>query len=160
MRPTPELWTKAVPTRTQIVQSSDQAIITAQLYLRPGSKVAECGTGSGVLTTAFARTVAPTGFVHTFEFNEPRVEAANRDFINNGLGSVVRVEHRDVCSAGFPENLDGTLDAIMLDVPNPWDAIGFARRSLRHGGRVCTYSPCIEQVQKNAPRWQRMDFHL
>ncbi|KAL7280048.1 hypothetical protein ACG7TL_006462 [Trametes sanguinea] len=41
LRPTPELWTLALPHRTQILYLADIAFVTSWLNIRPGSKVIE-----------------------------------------------------------------------------------------------------------------------
>ncbi len=46
LRPTPELWTLALPHRTQILYLADIAFITSWLDLKPGSVVIEAGAYS------------------------------------------------------------------------------------------------------------------
>lgn len=49
LHPTPELWTLNLPHRTQILYSTDIALLTMMLELRPGSVVCESGEFSGPL---------------------------------------------------------------------------------------------------------------
>jgi tRNA (adenine57-N1/adenine58-N1)-methyltransferase len=99
LRPTPELWTLALPHRTQILYLADIAFITSWLHIRPGSVVIEAGastllsahlfrkfhshpffslpgTGSGSFTHSIARTVGATGRVFSYEFHEARAGKA------------------------------------------------------------------------------------
>jgi len=57
----------------------------------------------------------------------------------------VSVYHRDVLNNGFESDLKkNEADAVFLDLPRPYDAIGHAKDILKNGGRVCCFSPCIE----------------
>lgn len=49
LHPTPELWTLNLPHRTQILYSTDIALLTMMLELRPGSVVCESGEFFGLL---------------------------------------------------------------------------------------------------------------
>lgn len=57
LRPTPELWTLALPHRTQILYGPDMSFISAKLALGPGATIVEAGTGSGSFTHFLARCV-------------------------------------------------------------------------------------------------------
>lgn len=160
LAPTPELWSRALRHRTQIVFTLDASAIMFAAALRSGNRVVESGTGSGALTTSFARTVAPHGHVFTFEFNAHRAEIARDEFKRNGLESVITVECRDACEQGFPEELAGTIDMVFLDLPSPWKAVGHATKMLKQGGFFASYSPCIEQVQKTCGALRSANFEL
>ncbi|XP_056283097.1 tRNA (adenine(58)-N(1))-methyltransferase catalytic subunit TRMT61A isoform X1 [Pseudoliparis swirei] len=144
---TPELWTVNLPHRTQILYTTDIATITMMLELKPGSVVCESGTGSGSLSHAILRSVAPSGHLHTVEFHQQRAEKAEEEFREHGVERLVTVRNQDVCKDGF--GVTGVADAVLLDIPSPWEAVGHAKAAMkRQGGRVCSFSPCIEQVQK------------
>ncbi|KAA8548124.1 hypothetical protein F0562_004615 [Nyssa sinensis] len=116
----------------------------------PGCLVLESGTGSGSLTTSLARAVAPTGQVYTFDFHEQRAASAREDFERTGLSSLVTVGVRDVQGEGFPEEFCGLVDSVFLDLPQPWLAIPSAGKMLKQDGILCSFSPCIEQVQHSS----------
>ena len=94
----PTLWTQAVPHRTQIIYSTDIATVIMNMRLRPGSVVAEAGTGSASLTHALGVTVAPHGHVYTFDFHRQRALDARDELGKNGLKEVVTNGWRDVCA--------------------------------------------------------------
>ncbi|XP_049468028.1 tRNA (adenine(58)-N(1))-methyltransferase catalytic subunit TRMT61A isoform X1 [Panthera uncia] len=147
LHPTPELWTLNLPHRTQILYSTDIALLTMMLELRPGSVVCESGTGSGSVSHALIRTIAPTGHLHSVEFHQQRAEKAREEFQEHRVGRWVTVRNQDVCRSGF--GVSHVADAVFLDIPSPWEAVGHAWDALKvEGGRFCSFSPCIEQVQR------------
>ena len=80
LEPTPELWTQALHSRTQIVDHLDSSVIIMNLDVYPGCTVVESGPGSGCMSLALARAVFPDGHVHTFEYNATRAESAAQEF--------------------------------------------------------------------------------
>lgn len=158
LAPTPELWTCVLSHRTQILYLADISFVISYLELRPGNLVMESGTGSGSLTTSLARAIAPTGHVYTFDFHEQRASSARLDFERNGLAGLVTVEVRDIQGQGFPDEHTSKIDAIFLDLPQPWLAISSVAKMLHFNGTLCSFSPCIEQVQQTCEALQNQDF--
>ena len=58
----------------------DASYVILNLDLYPGCTVVESGTGSGCMTLAIARVIAPTGQLFTYEYNPVRAEAAKVEF--------------------------------------------------------------------------------
>ncbi|KAF7768295.1 hypothetical protein Agabi119p4_7538 [Agaricus bisporus var. burnettii] len=146
LRPTPELWTLALPHRTQILYIADIAFITSRLNIKPGARVIEAGTGSGSFTHSVARSIGHSGHLWSYEFHEARANKAREEFLRHGMTDTVTLTHRNVCRDGF--TVDNIVDAVFLDLPAPWDAIDHAKKTLRKDRitRICCFSPCIEQV--------------
>ncbi|KAG1858938.1 tRNA methyltransferase complex subunit Cpd1 [Suillus subluteus] len=134
LRPTPELWTMALPHRTQI------------LYLADIASVIEAGTGSGSFSHSVARTIGSVGHLWSYEFHEARANKAREEFSLHGMADIVTLTHRNVCKDGF--TVEDTVDAVFLDLPAPWDAIEHAKKALKKTSptRICCFSPCMEQV--------------
>ncbi|MQM05520.1 hypothetical protein Taro_038335, partial [Colocasia esculenta] len=76
-----------------------------------------------------------------FQFNR-------QDFEHNGLTSLITVGVRDIQGEGFPDEFCGAADSVFLDLPQPWLAITSVGRMLKPDGVLCSFSPCIEQVQR------------
>ncbi|KAI9297068.1 tRNA methyltransferase complex GCD14 subunit [Neoconidiobolus thromboides FSU 785] len=149
LHPTPELWTQVVTHRTQILYMVDIAFISCHLDLKPGVKVIESGTGSGSFSHSIARTIGSTGHLYTFEYHEERAKKAKEEFGLHNLDKNITVTHKNVCKEGF--GMENAVNAVFLDLPAPWEAIESAKVAFDRTrlGNICTFSPCIEQVQKS-----------
>lgn len=171
LKPTPELWTRSLNHRTQIVHELDQSQIVYQLWLRPNMTVVESGTGSAALSHSLLRTIAPYGHLHTYEFHPERAAAAKLELEQHTSPSMVTVHHRDVCGKGPTKgneegsvkggfNLPGqSVDAVFLDLPEPWLAIPHAAFVLKPNARIASYSPCVEQSQRAIQAMKAAGFH-
>ena len=164
LKPTPELWARSLNHRTQIVHELDASMIVFYLNLRPNLTVCESGTGSGALSHCIMRTIAPSGRLHTYEFNQLRAETARKEFANNRVGHLVTVHHKDVCGKkqGKPGGFDrpqASVDAIVLDLPEPWLAVPHCAHVLKPNARIASYSPCIEQSQRTVTTLKQYGFH-
>ncbi|CAN6445723.1 unnamed protein product [Victoria cruziana] len=158
LAPTPELWTLVLSHRTQILYVADISFVISYLEIVPGCLVLESGTGSGSLTTSLARAVAPTGHVYTFDFHELRAASAREDFEKINLNNLITVDVRDIQGEGFPEKFHRMADAVFLDLPQPWLAIPSAGKMLKCDGTICSFSPCIEQVQRACETLRSCEF--
>jgi hypothetical protein len=62
--------------------------------------------------------------------------------------TLVTVFVRDTEGTGFPASLAGRAHAVFLDLPGPHNVAAAAAAALQPGGMLCSFSPCIEQVQR------------
>jgi tRNA (adenine57-N1/adenine58-N1)-methyltransferase len=162
LRPTPELWARSLSHRTQIVHELDASMIVFYLDLTPNMVVCESGTGSGALSHCIMRSIAPKGLLHTYEFNQQRAETAKVEFAKNGVSHLVKVHHKDVCGKHGPGGFDqpqGSVDAVVLDLPEPWSAVPYAAFCLKPNARLASYSPCVEQSQRTVITLKMSGFH-
>ena len=85
---------------------------------------------------------------------------ANEEFETHGIKRFVTARQRDVCSNGFGDDLQDRVQAVFLDLPHPWDAIPHAKTVLKKStvGRLCSFSPCVEQVQKAISKMREVGF--
>lgn len=127
---------------SQIIFPKDIGFILMKLAIRPGLTVIEAGSGSGGLTTVLAQMVGASGRVISYEIRADMQKRAQKNIEWLGLTAQVTFKLRDI-AAGFDET---GVDALFLDVPNPWDYTGQARRALKGGGFFGSLVPTANQV--------------
>ncbi len=130
--------------RAQTVGPKDAASILFNTDVGPGDTVVEGGSGSGWLTVAIASTVGPGGRVITYEKRHDFSAFARDNLRRAGHLEQVEVRIGDI-GQGIPER---EIDAVVLDIPDPWRAVRPAWDALRIGGAWASFSPNVEQVRQ------------
>ena len=140
--------------RAQIILPKDSAHIIMNCSIESGNTVLEAGIGSGSLTIALANAVAPNGKVVSYDNREDFIEHAMKNLKTAKLDNRVTTKVKDV-TKGIGEK---ELDAVILDIPNPWKAVFHAWKALKPGGYLCSYSPLISQVEKTVKEIEKHSF--
>lgn len=123
----------------QTIPLKDLGFILAETGLGKDSIVVDTGSGSGGSACFLARYVKK---VHTFDINELNLEQTRKNLAYFGLKNVI-VKKADAYERLPVKNAD----MILLDLPEPWRAIGSADKALRIGGILVAYCPQITQAQ-------------
>ena len=138
----------------QIILPRDAAHIITNCSIESGNKVMEAGIGSGSLTIALASAVCPNGQVISYDKREDFIKHAVANLKTANLEKNVKTKVKDV-TKGIDEK---DLDAIILDMPDPWKAVEHAYNALKSGGYFCAYSPLISQVEKTVNEIKKHSF--
>ena len=140
LRPTLADVVLKMPRGAQVIYPKDLGAILIAADIGPGMRVLEAGVGSGALSMALLRAGAD---VVGYEVR-PDFAAGARANVAAWAGPEARhrVEERDVY-LGIDER---GLDRVVLDLPEPWRALGPASQAMRPGGILLSYLPSITQV--------------
>ena len=122
----------------QIIPLKDIGLIIAETGISKESKVLDAGSGSGALA-CFLAAIAKE--VITYEIREDFIEIVKSNIEFLGLKNI-KVKNRDV----YKEIDDKNIDVIIIDVPEPWNAIENCSKALKVGGFLVSYSPSVPQV--------------
>jgi tRNA (adenine57-N1/adenine58-N1)-methyltransferase len=127
----------------QIITPKDAETIVFRLSLGCGDTVLEGGVGSGAMTMALLHSVGKGGKVISIEMREDFAKRATRNVERAGLSERWELRLGDVREMSS----DIKVDAVILDIPDPWISLDSVTRCLRPGGRFCAYVPNTNQVE-------------
>jgi tRNA (adenine57-N1/adenine58-N1)-methyltransferase catalytic subunit len=145
---------RSLPRVTQILYPKDIGFILVTMGIGEGMHVLEAGTGSGSLTCAFAYAVGKEGRVTSYEARPEMQSMAVRNITRLGLQDRVTFKLGNIVD-GFSET---GVDALFLDVPNPYDYIGQVRAALKQGGFFGSILPTVNQVSNLLRELRRHHF--
>lgn len=127
---------------SQIIYPKEIGQILLKLDVGHGKRIIEAGTGSGILTVALAHGVQPGGMVYSYELREDMLAVARRNLELTGLLPYVQLVQRDIVE-GFNET---EVDALFLDVREPWDYLRQVCDALADGGFFGALVPTTNQI--------------
>jgi tRNA (adenine57-N1/adenine58-N1)-methyltransferase len=145
---------KAIPRNTQILYAKDIGYILFTMGIGPGMHVLEAGTGSGALTSALAYLVGPAGRVTSYEMRNDMHQLARKNLARFGLEERVDLKLQNIAD-GITER---DVDAIFLDLPNPFDYVHLVSEALKPGGYFGSILPTTNQVTRLLTALRRYPF--
>ena len=145
VRPTMGDFVRQMPRGPQIIYPKDLGNIVNFADIFPGAKVIEGGLGSGALTSALLRAVGSTGKVINYEIDESVLPKAMRN-IERVTPDTSNLEIR--VSDIYQGITERDIDRVVLDVPEPWQAVLGIGDALVMGGILLSFVPTIIQVQR------------
>ena len=152
VRPTLGDYVREMPRGPQIIYPKDLGNIIIMADIFPGATVIEAGLGSGSLTSALLRAVGTTGRVITYEVNQSTVPKA----MSNIKAVTPYTSNLEVTIGDIYEGIaEREVDRVVLDVPEPWQAVQGVGDALVMGGILLTFLPTILQVHHLVLELQR-----
>ena len=122
----------------QIIPLKDIGLIIAETGINNKSKIVDAGSGSGALC-CFLANIAKD--VTTYDIREDFIEIVKHNIDYLKLKNV-KIKNKNIYD-GIDEK---DVDLIVLDLPEPWKAIESAKKALKAGGFLVSYSPTIPQT--------------
>ncbi len=129
---------------TQILYPKDIGYILLTMGIGEGQHVVEAGTGSGAMTIALAHAVGNIGRITSYDQKKEFQNLAKKNLRQVGLEDRVEFIIRNI-EEGFQET---NVDALFLDVMNPYDYIPQVRAALKPGGFFGCLVPTTNQVSR------------
>lgn len=155
LKPLPSDYIIHMARKTQIIYPEDAGMILLFSGIGPGSVVIEAGCGSGALTCILGNFVRPNGHIYSYDINEKSLKRAKLNVIKAKLDDVVTIQFGDILKDSFDQK---NVDAIVLDMATPWNAVEKIKYYLKFSGTLVSFSPTIEQVKKTVSAMKINDF--
>jgi len=147
--------------RAQVIGAKDAGFLVSWMGIGVGSKVLEGGHGSGGLAMHLASVLGSSGTLISVEnriehaevgsSNMRRLEQVLPEFpdwhLIEGDLAVASREATGICDA---------LDAVIIDIAEPWSVLSGTVPLLRIGGRLACYCPTTSQLEKTWDEVERL----
>ncbi len=145
----PDLELKRGP---QVMIAKDIGLIIAKTGINKHSAVVDAGGGSGHLCLALANICKK---VTVYEINPEHCDIVQKNIALAGMKNIA-LKQENVYK-GIAEQ---ELDLITLDLPEPWQAVTHAEKSLKEGAFLVVYLPNLTQVKMFTDSVRGTSFHI
>ena len=129
---------RKIKRNAQIIPLKDIGLIIAETGINKSSRVLDAGSGSGALA-CFLAIIAKE--VVTYEIREDFTEIVKSNIEFLGAKNI-KIKNKNI----YEEIDDKNFDVIVLDLPEPWNALENCSKALKIGGFLVSYSPSVPQV--------------
>lgn len=145
LKPLPSDYILHMARKTQIIYPEDAGLILIYSGIGPGSMVIEAGSGSGALSCILGNYVRPNGHVYSYDIREKSLKRAKKNVARANLEDYITIKFGNILEDELNHK---NIDSVVLDMPQPWQAIEIVKKYLKLSGTIVSFSPTIEQVKK------------
>jgi len=145
LKPLPSDYILHMARKTQIIYPEDAGLILIYSGIGPGSMVIEAGSGSGALSCILGNYVRPNGHVYSYDIREKSLKRAKKNIAKANLEEYITIRFGNILEDELNHK---NFDSVVLDMPQPWQAIEIVKKYLKLSGTIVSFSPTIEQVKK------------
>lgn len=123
----------------QTIPIKDIGLIIAETGINSRSIVVDGGVGSGALAASLGNICKK---VFSYDVRADHIKVSKENIELTGLENV------EVKQKSLYDGIDEIgVDLVTLDLPEPWKVVEHAKKALRVGGYIVSYSPSVPQVQ-------------
>ncbi len=142
-----DVW-EGIKRQAQIMIPKDLGWIITNTGLDKNKVVVDAGTGSGGCACFLAHYAKQ---VYSYDAKEDNVHLGLKNVALLDLKNV-EVKCHDITTSIPQKNVH----LVVLDIPQPWDAIQLASQALKISGYIVTYSPSTHQMQNTVVKSSRV----
>ena len=145
---------RAMRRRAQVILAKDAGYLISRMGIGVGSKVLEGGHGSAGLAMHLASVIGDSGKLISIE-NRPEHASVGRENMETLREILPEFPEWHLLECDLEScteevsNLTEYLDAVILDLAEPWTVVGTISKLLRPGGRLACYCPTSIQLEKS-----------
>ncbi len=123
----------------QMILQKDIGMIIAKTGINKNSKIVDAGGGSGSLCLSLANVCNE---ITIYEINAEHYDIIAKNIKMFGMGNV-KLKQENIYKGIKEKNLD----LITLDLPEPWQVVEHAQKSLKTGAYLVVYLPNLNQMK-------------
>ncbi|MFT4343854.1 MAG: tRNA (adenine-N1)-methyltransferase [Candidatus Woesearchaeota archaeon] len=132
--------------QAQIITRKDLGCIITETGIGKKSIVLEAGSGSGASSCLFANICKK---VISYEIREDHQKTAKAN------AEYLEIKNITFKQGDIRESIkEKNVDVVLLDMPDPWNALHSVQKALKRGGFLVVYSPTIPQVMDTVQKIQ------
>ncbi|AAT43926.1 tRNA (adenine-N1)-methyltransferase [Picrophilus oshimae] len=128
--------------RTQSISDKDIAYILFKTGVRPGMNILEIGIGIGTMSYAILNILG-NGSLTSIDINIENIKNSEKnvnELIDTGNWRIINGDIKKVQGEKY--------DAVIVDIPDPWNYMNLISESLKPGKYVSFYLPNFDQLEK------------
>jgi len=142
LRPTAEDLAMGVRRISNINYPKDISRILYRIGIRPGARVVEFGAGSGAMAISLAFAVGEEGLIYAYDIREDMLTCTGKNLRRVGLDRRVELKFREK----MEPLAEKEVDAVLMDIPTPWQELDVAWEALCWGGYLACTVPTYDQL--------------